>query len=287
MEPTATVIIPIFESEKFLNTCIKSLLAQTFSNFEILIIEDPPFDQAKSIIEAINDKRIIYIRSSNRLGRYKSRNICVRQARGTYVFFTDDDCIISKDWIEQGVKTFLNEDCVGVEGKTIYVSEEYKPTFSDRIVENKGEQFMTCNIAYKKSFMQSIGGFNEQYVSNGDRDFGLRAIKHGRVPFNTKMKVYHQQIIMTPKEFVNEGKRIKSRVFLFKNLGEHAFYFWRIVYPRSLLQILCTPLIFGALFRNSFKTKNDYALFPYIYVRLLTERLTLWETCAKERVFLI
>jgi glycosyltransferase involved in cell wall biosynthesis len=287
MEPTATVVIPIFESEKFLHTCIQSLLAQTFTNFEILIIEDPPYDRAKDIIEAFNDKRIVYIRNSSRLGRYISRNICVRQARGKYVFFTDDDCVASKDWIEQGVKTFLNEDCLGVEGKTIYVSEGYRPTYSDHIVESKGSQFMTCNIAYKKSFMESIEGFDERYKTNGDRDFGLRAIKHGRIPFNPKMKVYHQRVVMTPNEFIREGKRIRNRVLLYKRFGERMFFLWRIVYPKNLLQLMCPPIVFGALFRHTFKSKADFDLVPYLYIMIVTERLTLWVTCAKERIFLV
>jgi len=287
MKPNVTVIIPIFESENYLRTCLQSLLAQTYSNFEVLIIEDPPYDRAREIIEAFNDKRIIHLRNSDRKGRYTSRNIGVHQARGKYIFFTDDDCVVSKDWIDQGIKSFLNEDCVGVEGKTIYVSETYEPTFSDHVVRSEGKQFMTCNIAYTKSLMEHIGCFDERYKTNGDRDFGLRAIKFGNIHFNSNMTVYHQQIVMTPKSFIREGKRIRNRVLLYKKLGERISFLWRIVYPRNLLQLLCPPLVFVALFRSEFRSKADFDLLPFSYIMLLTERLTLWATCAQERVFLI
>ena len=285
---SVTIIMPIYGSESYIQKCIRSLLVQTFRDFEILIIEDPPYDRAKEIIEAFKDGRIKYFRNPKRLGRCKSRNICIQRSRGKYIFFTDDDCVVAKDWIEQGLKAFNGEDCIGVEGKTYYVSGEYKPTYSDHVVQNAGgKHFMTCNVAYKKGLFESIGGFDERYKALGDRDFGLRAMKFGRIFFNPKMIVYHQKVNLTSKEFIHEGQKIRYRVLLYKKFGERPFFIWKIVYPTHLLALMFPLLVFGSLLKNSYKSKEDFALFPFIYVKLVYERLNLWDACIKERVFLI
>jgi GT2 family glycosyltransferase len=283
-----TIAIAVHKSEKYISTCIGSLLAQTIKDFEILIIEDPPFDRTKRIIDSFEDQRIRYLRNQRKLGISGSRNECVRWARGKYIFFTDSDCVVSEDWVEEGLKCFLRPECFGVEGKTYYVSEGYKPTYSDRVIENQyGGQFMTCNIAYKKDIIEEIGGFDERYTYMEDRDLALRAMKQGKICFNPKMLVYHRKDTLTPMQFVKQGGNTRNRVLLYKKFGERTFFTWRIVYPLNLMAMIFPPLIMGSLFRNKYKSKEDFRLFPFNYPRLVYERISFWNMCAKERVFLI
>jgi GT2 family glycosyltransferase len=73
-------------------------------------------------------------------------------------------------------------NCVGVEGKVCYVSEDYKPTFSDRVIQNRyGGQFLTGSMAYKKDVIERVGGFDERYTYLDDRDLALRAMKLGKI----------------------------------------------------------------------------------------------------------
>lgn len=286
MKVDVTVALTVYNAEKYIYSCIESLLSQTFKNFEIVIVEDPPFDQTKNIIHKFNDKRIRYFRNQKHLGLSKSRNISVKLAKGNYIFFTDDDCIAAKDWIEQGLKTFHNLDCIGVEGKIYYVNENYKPTFSDgtyiRHVK-KGGGYHTINIAYKKSIIKGLGGFDERYTYLEDRDLGLRAKELGKIIYNPYMLIYHQKITLTPKQFIKTSKRIRNRVLLYKKFGVRA----RIVNPKNLLILIFPPLIFGSFFTRRYRTKEDFILFPYIYIKVFFERLNLWDMCIKERVFLI
>jgi GT2 family glycosyltransferase len=292
MGTNVTVAIPVYHSEKYIRQCIKSLLAQDFGNFEIIIVEDPPFDRSGSIIKTFEDERIRYVQNRTRLGISGSRNKCIELANGEYIFWTDSDCVVSPGWIKQGLGSLHDLDCLGVEGKTYYVSEEYEPTFSDGLCVNKdGGQFLTCNIAYKKSVLQKIGGFDDSYTYLEDRDLAIRAMKHGKIHFNPKMVVYHQKITLSPARFVKTGGRTKNRVFLYKkskaSAQEREIFLWRIVYPLNLISLIFPPLVFASLFRNKYRTKEDFALFPFVYIRLIYERLSLWNTCAKERVFLI
>jgi GT2 family glycosyltransferase len=263
-------------------------LDQTPSDFEIVIIDDMSSDNTKNIIEKFDDKRIRYFKNQKWLGISKSRNRGLEYAEGEYIFFTDGDCWVSKNWIKEGLKYLKDPNCIGVEGKICYVSEDYEPTFSDRVMENRyGGHFMTGNMAYKKRVIETVGGFDERFTSLEDRDIALRIMKHGKICFNPKMIAYHPQVILTPKRLVESAARVRNRVLLFKKFGEKGFLLWRILFPFNLVKILFPPLIFSSLFFKRFKNSGDFKLLPFAYVYAICERLQLWRECAKERVFLI
>jgi len=287
-----SVLICVYNAEKYIHNCIEALLDQTIKDFEIVIVDDGSTDNTQKMIADFDDKRIRYFNNKKNAGVAECRNKCIKLSKGEYVFFTDGDCIVAKNWLEQGLRFLKGKDCIGVEGRTYYVAEDYKPTFSDRVVENKEPgQFMTCNIAYKRSVIERIGGFDTRYIMNSDRDLALRAKKFGKILFNPDMVVYHQKVTLGPKEFIHMGKNFRSRVLLYKKFGERKFCLWRIVHPQNLISIICPPLIFGKLIFGiifgRYRSKEDFALFPFIYIRLVYERLNIWDMCIKERVFLI
>ena len=249
MEKRVSILMCVKNAEKYIGECMRSILDQTFTDFELVVIDDLSNDHTRQKIERFGDKRIRYSRNEKWLGIAKSRNRALKQATGKYVFLTDGDCTVSKNWIEEGLRYFEDANCVGVEGKTFYVSEEYKPTRSDGVIENKkGGQFMTCNIAYKKSILEKIGGFDERFIYIDDRDLAWRAQKLGRICFNPEMIVYHQKTTLNPAQFVQNGKRIRDRVLFYKKFRDKTLFIWRIICPLDLMAIIFPPLILGKLF---------------------------------------
>ncbi|MGD0645050.1 MAG: glycosyltransferase [Candidatus Bathyarchaeia archaeon] len=288
MGTNVSVLLTIRNAEKDIGLCLTSLLNQTFSDFEIVIIDDVSNDKTKEIIEKFEDPRVRYFRNERWLGLSASRNKCLKYATGDYVFFTDGDCLASKNWIEEGLKYLKTSDCIGVEGKTYYVSKEYKPTRSDDVVDNiTGGQYPTCNMVYVKSVLNDIGGFDERYTYMEDRDLALRAKRLGKIRFNPNMIVYHQKKTLTSREFVRKAAIVRNRVLIYKKLHDKSFFTWRILYPMNLVAIFFPPLIIRSFFSNRYKTKEDFALFPFTYIRLIYERLIFWDMCAREKVFLI
>jgi glycosyltransferase involved in cell wall biosynthesis len=288
MKTNVSVIVCVRDAEKYIGNCISSLLNQKFKDFEIVIIEDGCSDDTVHIIEKFSDERIRYFRNQKNLGIAKSRNNGLRLSRGEYIFFTDADCIVTEDWIKQGLKSLENPNYVGVEGKIYYVSKECVPTFSDHFGENKqGGLYMTGNMAYKRRVIETVGGFDGRYNYHEDRDLALRILKHGKIGFNPSMIAFVQQQTLTPKDLIRSSAYIKNRVYLFKRFGERKQMSWRIVDPWNLAKTLFPPLILTSLFFNKFKTSDDTKLLPFTYVYAILERLQLWKTCARERVFLI
>ena len=274
-------------AEKYIKDCINSILQQSYNDFELVIVDDLSIDRTSTIIQEIKDRRIRYFRNPQWFGISKSRNICLQHSKGIFLFFTDADCLVSKDWIEQGLFYMKDKNCVGVEGKTYYVSKDYKPTFADHICESQPGDFMTGNIAYKRSILEKVGGFDERYTCHEDRDFGLRVLKFGKIRFNIEMLVFVQRQILTPRQYLKRSDAIKNRVYLFKKFHDKQGIAWRIVDPISLGFILFPPLIFTSLFIYRFRTVDDLKLIPFKYIHLLSARLQLWKQSAKERVLLI
>ena len=283
-----SVLICVKNEEKYIGACIRSILNQTFADFEIVIIDEfDSIDKTKKIIESFRDKRIRYYKNKKWLGISKSRNLSLKYSKGETVFFTDGDCIVSKDWIDQGLK-FLNElDCIAVEGNSYNVSEEYKPTYSDHVYTRDRGNFMTNNIAYKKRFIETVGGFDERYSFHEDRDLALRIQKLGKIEYNPNMKVFVQQQTLTPKYLIIRSNAIKNKVYLFKRFGERKAMIWRIVEPISLVKLLFPPIFFASLLSKKFKKSDDFKLVPFMYINLVYSRLKLWKESVKERVFLI
>lgn len=203
MNEGVSVVICVRNEENYVKACINSILCQSFSEFELIIIDDQSSDNTANIVDAFNDRRIKYFRNEKRLGISASRNKGLKKASGEYIFFTDGDCTISENWIEEGMKYFKNNSCVAVEGAIYYVARDYQPTFSDYVMENKhGNKFMTGSIAYKKKVIQAVGGFDEELRYFEDRDIAFKIMRLGEICFSPEMIAYHPRVTQTPKKFV-------------------------------------------------------------------------------------
>jgi glycosyltransferase involved in cell wall biosynthesis len=288
MNPNVSVLLCVRNEEKYISSCIKSILSQTYEDFEVIIVDDMSTDHTQTIIKEFDDERIKYFRNEEWCGIPRSRNRGLKQAKGEYVFFTDGDCRVSNSWIEEGLKSLKSLGCVGVEGRIYYVSKDHKPTLSDGVIENvNGGQFTTGNVAYKMSAVKAAGGFDERFERLSDRDIALRIMKYGEIRFDAKMIVYHPQVVDTPRGLIKRASRARNRVYLFKRYRDEEGMLWRIVYPINFAKSLFPPLILVSLLFHKVKNADDFRLLPYTYVYVVKERLQLWETCARERVFLI
>lgn len=135
-----SIIIPIYNGEKFLNRCLESIINQTYNNFEIIIINDGSTDRTQDIIEkyAKKDSRIITINKKNS-GVSDSRNLGILEATGDYITFVDAD-----DWLEKNTLDSINRL---LENEYDVIRYNYFKNYSDGIQkENKYDN----QIANKK-----------------------------------------------------------------------------------------------------------------------------------------
>lgn len=89
--PYFSIIIPVYNREKRIAKAINSILAQTFTDFEIICIDDASSDNTQKVIKGIIDQRIHHFRNEKNLERCISRNIGIEKAKGKYICFLDSD----------------------------------------------------------------------------------------------------------------------------------------------------------------------------------------------------
>lgn len=102
-----SIIVPVFNTEQYLNRCINSLLNQTYKNFEIIIINDGSIDESERIIKVFNDKRIKYHFQEN-YGVSHARNKGIEFAKGEYICFVDSDDYVNEKYLEMLIDSSIN-----------------------------------------------------------------------------------------------------------------------------------------------------------------------------------
>lgn len=108
MNPKVSIVVPIYNIEKYLPNCIESILSQTYTNIEIILVDDGSTDQSYNIIQkyAKKDHRIIVVRQQNS-GQSSARNTGLQKASGDFISFVDGDDEISPHFIESLLNPFL------------------------------------------------------------------------------------------------------------------------------------------------------------------------------------
>ncbi len=106
-----SIITPAYNCEKYIVETIDSVLAQTYIDWEMLIIDDCSTDDTVKIIKTYNDKRIKYYKTQNNIGAFGARNIGIEKAVGDFICFLDSDDIWTKDKLQKQLKFMKNNRC--------------------------------------------------------------------------------------------------------------------------------------------------------------------------------
>lgn len=104
--PSFSVIIPVYNTEKYISKCIQSVLQQTYTDFEIVIVNDCSQDDSQNLVDKfqLSDSRIRSYTNIQNIGLGGSRNFGIKHARGRYIVFLDSD-----DWLEKNMLQLVFE----------------------------------------------------------------------------------------------------------------------------------------------------------------------------------
>lgn len=124
-QPLLTVIIPMYGVEKFIAKCLDSIIAQSYSNMEILCVNDGTKDRSAEIAEeyAKRDERVRVINNPQNMGLFRARVEGLKVANGEYIAFVDADDYIGIDWFRLLIKKITEEKADMVIGNTVNVDE--------------------------------------------------------------------------------------------------------------------------------------------------------------------
>lgn len=109
MNELVSVIMPSYNTAKFIKETVESVLSQTYQNFEIIIVDDCSTDNTDEVVAGIEDERIKYIKNEKNSGAAISRNRALREAKGKWIAFLDSDDVWLPEKLEKQI-AFMKEN---------------------------------------------------------------------------------------------------------------------------------------------------------------------------------
>ena len=114
MNNKISVLMTVYNCEKYVLESIQSILSQTYNNFEFIIVDDMSDDKTKIIIDSIDDKRIRFIKSSKKLGRTKALNYGLQNCSSKFIAVQDADDVSHISRLENCMKIFDENNKIGL-----------------------------------------------------------------------------------------------------------------------------------------------------------------------------
>lgn len=196
-----SVIVPAYNSQKFIGKCIEALFAQKYQceNYEIIVVDDGSTDRTADIVRAYPVK---YLFQKNQ-GPAAARNLGAREARGGIILFTDSDCVPSDNWIEEMIKPFEEPEVIAVKGayrnrqKSIiarFAQLEFEERFEMLKRAKSIDMIDTYSAGYRKDIFLQMGGFDTSFpvANNEDTELSYRMSKlNYKMVFNPEAIVHH------------------------------------------------------------------------------------------------
>ena len=188
MKNKISIIVPIYNSEKYLNKCIDSLINQTEQELEIILINDGSTDNTEKIIKKYKDPRIKYYKNDNH-GIGYTRNFGIDKSSGEYIMFVDSDDSLSRNSCEELLKKAKSSNCDMVicdfykEYDNGKISEEKLYDFQDTALKDKPELLTKINLSpWNKLYKRDLLIDNDiKFIENlkyEDAPFVVNAMKN-------------------------------------------------------------------------------------------------------------
>jgi len=232
--PFFSVIIPLYNKEKYINNTIESVLNQRFTNFEILVVNDGSTDNSLNHIKLFSDSRIKIFNQKNQ-GVSVARNFGIEQSKGKYICFLDADDYWYSHFLSQNYKyiellpeqkVFTSAFEFETKNKIIPCAYSMKKTGDYQIVDyfevsqKKHPIIWTSSSVFHKSVFQKSGVFDVRFHSGQDSDLWIRVGLHFPVVFIWKIAsryVYDPQGISRNRKKINEKPDYSQYISLEKD----------------------------------------------------------------------
>ncbi len=236
MNPKVSVIIPIYNAEKYLRRCVDSVLKQDFEDFELLLVDDGSKDLSGNICDeyAKQDARVRVIHKENS-GVSDSRNLAISKARGEYLQFMDSDDWITPDATGLLVRSAMENDCdlviadfYRVIGERLAhkgdIREEgvmSREEFALQMMEKPADFYygVLWNKLYRRDIIKNNGLSMDKDISwCEDFIFNMEYIRHVKNVYALRVPVYYY--VKTPGSLASQGtsisKTIRMKKMVFK-----------------------------------------------------------------------
>ena len=215
--PLVSIIMNCHNGEKFLNKSLKSVLNQTYNNWELIFWDNLSNDRSSLILKSFKDKRIRYFKSKKFSTLYEARNLAIKKAKGDYVSFLDTDDVWLKNKIRVQVNFFQKNKKFNIIYSNYYVLDQIKNEKYIRYKKNLNSGRITQDLlnnytigigtACVKKKIFDKQKFNKKYNIIGDFDFFVKLSKKNEIGYIKKpLFVYRIHTLNYSTKNLNEFK---------------------------------------------------------------------------------
>jgi len=308
MYPKVTVLMTVYNGIPYLEKAIESIIGQTYTNFEFLIVDDCSKDNSKELIISYKDKRIRLIENDRNLGQEESLNIGLSQSRGEYVARIDQDDVSMPDRLSKQV-SFLNNHSniavVGTWGKFINKNGKITGDFVVPVDEKDiisgiilgGPIPIHPSVMFRKKPVIEQGGYNHDFSCAADYNLWaklfLKGYKISNIrEFSVHYRQHHtQDSIKRKKRQLEDTRRIVyiiqdaiSKRMGYKDNETFIKYFASFIIPGDLSWIEdleCCRI--GSIFDqiDEFLVR----LSRYLDLNIVTLKKECWRRCLRTSLF--
>lgn len=251
---TISVILPTYNRAHILKRSVESVLAQTYKNFELIIVDDGSTDNTKELVNSFSDPRLRYIKHEKNLGLAASRNTGIKEARGKLIANQDSDDIWFPQKLEKEIAAFRDADAdVGIvysRLKKEFSKDKIELIPSDKQKPKQGnlhkalleKNFITMQsaLARKKCFEEEM--FDKSLPALQDWDLWIRISKKWK--FKYIPEVLCHAFVSEDSITKKRGMRAKARKMIFeKHRAEFEKY--PKIFSRHAYMIGCAELKWG------------------------------------------
>jgi glycosyltransferase involved in cell wall biosynthesis len=243
-----SVVMSVFNEEEYLADAIESILSQTFTNFEFIIVNDGSTDESINIIKAFDDQRIIIIEQNNK-GLTASLNIGIKASKGKYIARQDADDYSYPNRLECQIREFENNSTLVLLGTRAdidygdfsYISQAYGS--GDIKDELLGSNILVhSSVCFLRDKFLEIGLYDIKYDTSQDYDAWLRLSKFGDIAVLNKVlvrRVVRQNSISGRKmirQCLNTYKIRRDYVSFYRNVKQTVYQYLSNSLSRSMIK---------------------------------------------------
>ncbi len=218
-----SVIVPVYNVEKWLNMCIDSILAQSYKNLEIILVNDGSTDKSKDICDSYSKKdnrvRVLNIKNS---GQSVARNIGLKEAKGDYILFIDsDDYISDKAIIEKFINILDSNNydfiytsyCRFEDGNEEKITEILPISLTNDEIKNKEGKDILVDLLNKNSFHHApyLKVCRKEFILN-NKLFFREGYYHEDAEWTFKVFYYAKKIFIYDKPWYMRRMRENSTI---------------------------------------------------------------------------
>lgn len=242
--PVVTVLIPTYNRAQLLPRTLDSVLAQTFADFEVLIVDDGSTDDTTAVVARCADKRVKYLRQQMNAGVGAARNRGLREARGEFVAFLDSD----DEWMPEnlarqvtqfrglpddvglsytGVETVFDDGAVTVD-RPEHRGDVYDKMLLRNVIHGGGS-----NAVIRRNVIATVGFFDEGMPAIEDYDYWLRITRFFKVDFIDEPLIRYHDPRTLERRSLAVGANHDARMWLYR---KHAAEMRRVGVANAFLR---------------------------------------------------